>query len=123
MNHSRNTSFSSSASSRAPSVTSSRNTSFSSSVGPGTRTASTYGSRPQTSMAFSQSTTTRPTSFQRPRAATSMANHSEDEDHDDIQRKGNGMGMIPLPSNSSSCQSTQGYSTLQVKKSRDPNSN
>lgn len=123
MSLSRNPSFSSSTSSRPPSVNSSRNTSFSSSVGPGTRSASGYGSRPQTSMAFSQSTSNRPTSLQRPRAATSMANRSEGEDYDDTSRKGTGMGMIPLPSSSSSLQSPSGYSTLQIKKSRDSKSN
>lgn len=87
MTVSRNTSFSSSTSSRATSA--SRNTTFSSSVGPGARPASAYGPRPQTSMAFSQSTSTRPTSLQRPRAATAMAHHLE-EDDDDVPRKGKG---------------------------------
>ena len=78
----RNTSFSSSLSSRTPSVSSrsTSNGSFSSSVGPGHRPASAYGSRPQTSMAFNDSATTRPASVQRPRPATSMENHLSEED-------------------------------------------
>ncbi|KAK0121766.1 kinesin-like nuclear fusion protein [Cadophora gregata] len=74
--HSRNPSFTSSASSRAPSV-SSRNTSnssFSSSVGPNGRPKSSYGGRSQ----LSQSTTTRSTAL--PRPATSMDTHSSDDD-------------------------------------------
>lgn len=116
----RNTSFSSSVSShsRTPSV-SSRNTSngsFTSSVGPGIRPKSAYGSRPQTSMAFAQSTSTRPTSSAMARPATSMESHSEEED---LPSQGKRKGMPPHPELSSSFQSSsQGYSTLQPKKLR-----
>ncbi|KAH8589285.1 P-loop containing nucleoside triphosphate hydrolase protein [Bisporella sp. PMI_857] len=91
---SRNTSFSSSTStrpSRTPSV-SSRNTShgsFSSSVGPGGRPASAYGHRPQTS--FSQSTTSRTINKSRPK--TSMDMHNEEDE----PVSGRRMGRIPLP--------------------------
>jgi len=42
--------------------------------------------------------------------------HSEEED--DLPTQGKRKGMIPLPSNSSSIQSMQGYSTIQYKKPR-----
>lgn len=121
MNASRNSSLSSSISSRAPYVASSRTTSFSSSVGPGARPATAYGARPQSSMAFSHSTSTRPTSLQRPRPATSMANRWGD-DNNDNSRNGKGKGMIPQPLNPSSFQSKQGYSTIQIRKSRNSRS-
>ncbi|KAH9214620.1 P-loop containing nucleoside triphosphate hydrolase protein [Leptodontidium sp. 2 PMI_412] len=75
--HSRNPSFTSSTSSRAPSVSSrhTSNGSFSSSVGPNGRPKSSYGSRSQ----FSQSTMTRGTTAL-PRPATSMDTHSSDDD-------------------------------------------
>jgi kinesin family protein C1 len=119
----RNNSFSSSVSSnkRMPSVSSrsTSNGSFSSSVGPGSRPKSAYGSRPPTSMAFAQSTTTRPTSMVAPRPATAVENHSSDED---LPAQGKRQGMLPLPSLPSSFQSSQGYSTLQSRKLRAPKS-
>lgn len=116
----RTNSFSSSISSRAPSVLS-RNTSngsFASSMGPGGRPATSYGSRPQSSMAFSQSTTTRPVSgLPKSRPATAMENHSSDED---IPAQGKRKGMQRSPSVLSSTPSPQGYSSLQNKKLRAP---
>jgi kinesin family protein C1 len=111
MGHSRNQSYTSSTTSRTPSV-SSRNTSngsFSSSVGPGTRPISAYGNRPQTSMAFSQSTTTRPkTALPKSRPATAMENH--DSDDEDMPSNGKRKGMMkplpPIPSFFSSSRST-----------------
>ena len=70
-------------------------------------------------MAFSKSSSTRPTSLQRPRAKTSMANHLEEGD-DDKARKG--QGMIPLPSLPYSNMSQPGCSTIHIKKFRDPKS-
>lgn len=93
----RNNSFSSSVSSRTPSV-SSRNTSnnsFSSSVGPGhARSASAHtGGRYQTS--FSQSTTTRPTSaLPKSRPASSLELNSSDED---VPSQGKRQGMQSQP--------------------------
>lgn len=79
LSHARNTSHSSSVSSRTPSVPS-RNTSassFSKSVGPG-RSNSALGSRPPS---FSQSTTTRPnTSQSKGRSHTSKDSTSSDDD-------------------------------------------
>ncbi|KUJ19370.1 kinesin-domain-containing protein [Mollisia scopiformis] len=89
--HGRTQSYTSSISSstRTPSV-SSRNTSngsFASSVGPAGRPATSYGSRSQTSMAFSQSTTTRPTlAMPKSRPTTSMENYSDDDE--DIPSQG-----------------------------------
>jgi kinesin family protein C1 len=111
MGHSRNQSFTSSTTSRTQSV-SSRNTSngsFSSSVGPGSRPISAYGNRPQTSMAFSQSTTTRPkTALPKSRPATAMENH--DSDDEDMPSNGKRKGMMkplpPIPSSFSSSRST-----------------
>ncbi|PVH78112.1 kinesin-domain-containing protein [Cadophora sp. DSE1049] len=113
--HSRNPSFTSSTSSRAPSV-SSRNTSnssFSSSVGPNGRPKSSYGSRSQ----FSQSTTTRGTAL--PRPATSMDTHSSD---DDLPSQGRRKGTEPLISIPTPIQSTDGYQSLRSKKLRAPHS-
>lgn len=93
MNSSRANSFSSSISSRPPSVSSrtTSNGSFSSSVGYGNRPASYHNSRPQTSMAFNQSTMSRPgSSIPKTRPATSMDNHSSDEDISTV-RKNKGM--------------------------------
>ena len=111
MGHSRNQSFTSSTTSRTQSV-SSRNTSngsFSSSVGPGSRPISAYGNRPQTSMAFSQSTTTRPkTALPKSRPATAMESH--DSDDEDMPSNGKRKGMMkplpPIPSSFSSSRST-----------------
>ena len=123
MNAARNTSFSSSVYShtRTPSVSSrsTSNGSFSSSVGPGNRPKSAYGSRPQTSMAFAQSTTTRPTSLAMPRPATAMENHESEED---LPAQGKRKGMLPLLPIPSSFQSLQGSSTLQPRKLRAPHS-
>ncbi|PSS28353.1 hypothetical protein M430DRAFT_166159 [Amorphotheca resinae ATCC 22711] len=79
----RNQSFSSSVSSKAPSASSrhTSNSSFSSSVGPGSRPVSAYHiPRPQTSMAFNRSAIARPLSTVTSRPATSMGNNSEDDD-------------------------------------------
>ena len=97
----------------------SSNGSFSSSVGPGNRPKSAYGSRPQTSMAFAKSTTTRPTSMVPPRPATAMENQSSDED---LPAQGKRQGMLPFPSLPSSFQSSRGWSTLQSRKLRAPKS-
>jgi kinesin family member C1 len=115
MGHGRNLSFSSSVSSyRTPSVSSrhTSNGSFSSSIGP--------GGRPQTSMSFHQSTTTRPTSgLPKSRPATSMDKHYEEEDM--ISQRGrNGMKHLNLIP--SSFPYTQGNSVLQSRKLRTPQS-
>ncbi|RDL34375.1 putative carboxy-terminal kinesin 2 [Venustampulla echinocandica] len=109
---------SSTTSSRTPSV-SSRNTSnssFSSSIGPGqSRPNSMYSSRPQTSMAFSQSTSSRPrTALPKPRPATSMANHLEEEEAE-AEDQGKQNGMQPL-SPISSVQLFQNSTKLQNRK-------
>jgi kinesin family member C1 len=114
MGYSRNTSFSSSVSSRTPSVSSrhTSNGSFSSSVG--------LGSRPQTSMSFNRSTTARPTSaLPKSRPVTSMDNHYEEED---ILSQGKRKGMEHLNSIPSSFQYTYRDSTLQSRKLRTPQS-
>jgi kinesin family protein C1 len=54
-----------------------------------------------------------------PRPATSMESHSSEED---LPAQGKRKGMLPLPSISSSFQSSNGYSTLQLKKLRAPHS-
>jgi kinesin family protein C1 len=115
MGHGRNPSFSSSVSSyRTPSVSSrhTSNGSFSSSIGP--------GGRPQTSMSFHQSTTTRPASvLPKSRPATSMDKHYEEED---MISQGGRKGMKALNSIPSSFPYTQGTSTLQNRKLRTPQS-
>lgn len=114
----RNNSLSSSVSSRPTVSNSSRNTSFSSSIGNGPRPATSHGLRGQNSMAISQSTTSRSNStMQRPRAATSMANRPEEDNYS--QKKEKGTGMLPSPSRLPFVPLPQGYSTIQVKKSRD----
>ncbi|KAH7412781.1 P-loop containing nucleoside triphosphate hydrolase protein [Cadophora sp. MPI-SDFR-AT-0126] len=92
--HSRNPSFTSSTSSRAPSASSRNpsNSSFSSSVGPNGRPKSSYGGRSQ----FSQSTATRGTAL--PRPATSMDTHSSDDDLPSHGRRKGTEPLISIPS-------------------------
>lgn len=113
--HSRNPSFTSSISSRAPSV-SSRNTSnssFSSSVGPNGRPKSSYGGRSQ----FSQSTMTRGNTAL-PRPATSMDTHSDD----DMPSQGRRKGTEPLITIYTPIKSNDGFHSLRSKKLRAPHS-
>jgi kinesin family protein C1 len=115
----RNTSLASSVSSRTASV-SSRNTSngsFSSSMGPSHgRSQSAHLGRPQTSMAFSQSTMTRPSNTgSKSRPNTSMSNHSDDAD---LPNPGKRKGMPQLASRSSSFQLSRGSAIVQNKKLR-----
>ncbi|KAF4624706.1 hypothetical protein G7Y89_g13463 [Cudoniella acicularis] len=118
---SRNPSFSSSISSRTPSV-SSRNTSngsFSSSVGPGhARSYSANINRPQGSTIFSQSTNSRPTSIlPKSQPATSPNNDFEDDDVSGGKRKGTQhLAFTPFH------QSSQRAASLQWQKLRTPNS-
>ncbi|KAF8860440.1 kinesin-domain-containing protein [Acephala macrosclerotiorum] len=97
--HGRNPSFTSSiSSSRTPSATSrnTSNSSYASSIGPASRPASAYGNRAPTSMGFSQSTTTRPTTgIPKSRPVTSIENYSDDEDD---PAQGKRKGMQPLTS-------------------------
>jgi kinesin family protein C1 len=115
--HFRNPSLASSVSSRNTS-----NSSFASSASYGSRPKSAYGSRPQTSMNFNKSTTGRPISMAGPRPQTSMAQrrHQEDEDEDEesVPAQGRRKGMRPLTTFPYSVQSSQGYQTLPIKKSR-----
>jgi kinesin family member C1 len=111
--NSRTNSFSSSTSSRLPSV-SSRNTSnssFASSIGYGNRPASINGGRPQTAMA-------RPTSYQpKSRPATSMDIHSSDDELPS-SRKNKGMKEDPFHSPTQ----FQGHQELECRKLRGPQS-
>ena len=71
-------------------------------------------------MALNQSTSTRPTAVSKSRPATSMDNHSDDEDMP--APGGKRKGMTPLPPVSSSIQSNQENTTLNNRKLRAPQS-